>query len=500
MNAVSSPIRLSVVDTSPERRRAISGVAAALVAGVVTQALFWHAGLGLNFWLWDLLVLAGSIALLRRGRVPPTAWGAITASALLGLSFVLHRSEWTSAIAVPATLLTLAAVPILLVERHTLTDLARLPRRFVPTKVLLQAAAAETTKLPAVAVGGTAGTVIQPMFRGLVLGIPAASLFACLLASDPDFSQALGQIRDRMGDWAVFSLWSLLSAGSYVFTHALHRARPSESTAGGEDLPYREPGPDVAVAPPPRVSVVAWSTVVAQVALVFALFVGANLRHLFGGKALVVAQKGLTYANYLHSGFGELLFATILAVCLVLAGHRALRPRGVPVEGPVPGGKVLASLEGTLLVLAATTVASCWQRLAIYEDAYGASLQRVGVALIELFVLGVLALTFAKSIARGWKGHLGAVLTFATALAVAASAFDADAYVALKNLDRAWAGATLDERYLFSLSADASAALAHPFVQEHPELSKHLVSAYCRPRGDLRAFRGIRQCSAAGAK
>jgi hypothetical protein len=207
----------------------------------------------------------------------------------------------------------------------------------------------------------------------------------------------------------------------------------------------------------------------------------------------VRAAGGLTYATYLHAGFAELLVATMLSVCLVLAGHWLLRPRGEGLPGtPVPGGKLLAWLEGALLVLTGITLVSCWQRLRIYEDAYGASHLRLGVAFVELTLLGVLALTLGKVAFRGWAGHGGAAVALFAAIAVFASGFNTDAYVARTNLDRAAAGKTLDVAYLASLSGDARVALGHPFVLSHPELAARLEASFCSPRpGDFRAFRGL---------
>jgi hypothetical protein len=230
---------------------------------------------------------------------------------------------------------------------------------------------------------------------------------------------------------------------------------------------------------------------------VFGLFVAANVHHLFGGAALVRAPGSLTYATYLHSGFGELLFATMLSVGLVLVGHALLRPRsqGRIPGAPIPGGKLLATVEGTLLVLTGITVVSCWQRLRIYEDAYGASHLRLGVAFVELSVLGVLVLTLGKVLFRRWTGHAGAVLTLGAAVAVFASAMNTDAYVAMRNLDRAMDGKPLDTEYLASLSRDARAALDHPYLKDHPELTTRLEDAYCAAEeGGVRAFRGLGGC------
>jgi hypothetical protein len=138
------------------------------------------------------------------------------------------------------------------------------------------------------------------------------------------------------------------------------------------------------------------------------------------------------------------------------------------------------------------TLASCWQRLAVYEDAYGASRLRLGVLVAQIFVLGVLLLTLAKVLLPRWRGYASGVVILAGLVAVAASHFNADAYVATRNLDRAAAGSWLDEDYLASLSADARPALAHPVVVARPDLADRLAAAYLAPRtGDWRELRGL---------
>jgi hypothetical protein len=485
-----------------ERRRARAKIAVAAVGGAASQALFWRTGLGLNFFVWDLAAIGSAFILLRRGKVRPTAAGAMVAAALLGFAVVRYASDWTMAIAAPTTLALLAALPYLLRDGYTLDDLGLLPGRLLGSYFHFPRAFAESAKIASTAAGAEGKGTLGKVVRGMLLGVPLAGLFALLFASDSDFVSALGRLRDRVGDATLFTLWSVATGAGYLVTYAFHTRPETDGARPGrvEDA-YRTvdiPRP----APASRVSVLAWSIVLTQVTLVFALFVAANLRHLFGGAALVRAPGELTYATYLHSGFGELLFATLLSVCLVLAGHGLLRPRGEAGRlAPVPGGRVLAALEGALLLFSAVTVASCWQRLSIYVDAYGASLLRLGVAFIEVGILGVLALTFGKAVFRGWRGHAGALLAFLALLAVVASGFNADAYVVKTNLDRAAHGHDLDTEYVTSLSRDAAAVLDHPYVRADHDLQKLLVASYCAPpSGGVRAFRGLTRCSPEAGK
>jgi hypothetical protein len=484
---------------SADRRRAVLVLSLGALGGGVTQALFWRTTLGLNFWVWDVCAVVTSVLVFQRGSLRATAWGAMLACVALGFFLVRYESAWTLSIAFPSTLVLLAALPLLLSDRPGLADLSGVPTRMVAALGRAPSAVVETGRLPGVAFAGAPPGLLKAVARGLFVGLPTASVFTFLLASDTDFARSLVRARGQLGDTALFAGWSALTAAAYVVAHFLHAGRAEARDAALSDRPYRTTSLGravTAITRRPSVSVVTWAMVIGQVTLVFALFVAANVRHLFGGSALVRAPGSLTYARYLHAGFYEVLFATMLSVCLVVVGHRLLRSPGDRASSaPVPGGRVLSSLEGALLVLTGITVASCWQRLGVYEDAYGASHLRLGVAFIEVAILGIVLLTLGKVVMRRWTGHAGAVLAFGVAIAVVASGFDADSYVARTNLDRASHGKPLDVAYLTSLSGDARHLLDHPFVAAHPELAARLEASFCAPRASSwRSFRGLGRC------
>jgi hypothetical protein len=499
--AAASDFPLLPTSSRDGRRRAIATLVLAVLGGTVTQALFWKTGIGLNFFLWDLAIVGAFLAVFPRGRISSVAWGAASACVLLGFSVVRFASPWTLAIAFPANIAILAALPILLSESVTLGDIGSVPLRLLLLPGRTRRAAATLAAMPRTAAGEHGGTAGRHVVRGLFIGAPTAGIFAALLASDVTFRSVVGTMIAQAGDAALFAALSAISSAAYLVVHALHAPSadplPGKAVSVPAWVPYRRSG-DWAIPPTaraPRVAASTWAIVVAQVALVFAVFVAANARHLFAGAAFVRSPTGGTYAAYLHSGFALLLCATMLSVGLVVLGHALLVPRdGLPGQR-IPGGVALASMETTLLVLTGVTLASCWQRLCVYEDAYGASRLRVGVFVIELAVFGLLALTLAKVLFRRWHGYGGATLLLAVGAALLASSFNGDAYIANRNLDRAASGKGLDEAYLASLSVDARSALGHPFVARDPALSGRLRARICAPRsGDWRSVRGIGSC------
>lgn len=192
------------------RRRAALTVMLALGLGTLTQALFWRTGLGLNFFLWSVAILAAQVALFTGARprsVPPTAWGAVACSLLLSFSVVVRASDWTFAIAVPADLAVLAALPFLLRDRPTLAGLAAVPLEVLRSLGHTPRAGRDALMVSREALGG--GRSLVGATKGLVLGVPATGLFALLLSADDDFRCALGGVGNRCGGALLFTGWSL---------------------------------------------------------------------------------------------------------------------------------------------------------------------------------------------------------------------------------------------------------------------------------------------------
>lgn len=495
MTQVACVPRMREMETigAVDRRRALVAVSMALIAGFVTQALFWHAPLGLNWWLLDLLQVGASVWLFRRGPLRPMAWATVAGAILFGASIVLYESEWTLRIALPANVLLLAALPIILRDDVGLGALAGIPKTLVVSLGGAPRAAIDAALLPLDAFDADGRSGLRRALLGLLAGLPVAGVFALLLSADPNFASVLTRLEDKLGTVALFVAYSFVTSAAYVFAHVLHARRDASSIADAPGLgPYRAALSTADAAPSPRVAPLTWYVVMGQVALVFGLFVAANARLLFGGHDLVRAPGTLTYSRYLHAGFYQLLFATILSVCLVLVGHVAMRPRGASAKG-APGGRMAMVLESTLLVLTGVTLASCWQRLQIYQDAYGATYLRLGVAVIELGIFAVLLCTLGKAIFREWNAYGGTVLGSLFGVALMASGLNADAYVARTNLDRAMSGKALDAEYLAGLSPDAAGVLDHPALHKIPALREKLEKTWVKSvrQGDWRSLRGL---------
>lgn len=190
-----------------------------------------------------------------------------------------------------------------------------------------------------------------------------------------------------------------------------------------------------------------WLVPVLIVDGVFAVFLVAQASAAFGGHAYVEHTTGLTYAAYVHQGFGQMTVATLLTLFVVaVAAQRA---------DDADRRWLLGSL-GVLCALTLVVVGSALHRMDLYQEAYGFTTVRLVVDVFEGWLgFVVLAVMVAGAVRRGsWLPRVAIVSGAVAVLGLAA--VNPDAWVADRNIDRYEATGKLDVDYLQSLSADAA--------------------------------------------
>ncbi|WP_299931546.1 DUF4153 domain-containing protein [uncultured Nocardioides sp.] len=202
-----------------------------------------------------------------------------------------------------------------------------------------------------------------------------------------------------------------------------------------------------------------WLVPVLVVDAVFVAFIAAQARALVGGRDYIEATTGLTYADYVHQGFGQLTLATALTVLVVwIAARRAGDDAG--------DRRWLFGSLGLLCTLTLLVVASALRGMSVYQDAYGFTTLRLFVDVFEGWLgFVVLAIMAAGALGRGrWLPRV-ALASGAVAL-IGLAAINPDAWVAERNLDRYEATGDLDLRYLQTLSADAAPVIVERLPQD----------------------------------
>jgi len=203
------------------------------------------------------------------------------------------------------------------------------------------------------------------------------------------------------------------------------------------------PRPEPVVPGPTRVARRAeWLLPLLALVLLLAGFLAVQGSVLLGGADHVLRTAGVTYASYVHQGFGQLVVVTALVLAVVAAGARWAPPAARP-------------LLGLLCALALVVDASALSRLHLYVEVYGLTRLRISASAIALWLGAVLLLVLLAGLRPGrWLPH-ATVLSAAGVLLVLTVA-NPDARIAESGADRQQKA---DLVYLSSLSDDAVPAL-----------------------------------------
>lgn len=218
-----------------------------------------------------------------------------------------------------------------------------------------------------------------------------------------------------------------------------------------------------------------WIVPVAAIIAVFVMFLAAQATAMWGGHDYVQRTTGVSYADYVHQGFGQLTVATVLTLATIgLAVRKAAR------ETPSQR-RVLRLVLGSLCVLTLVVVASALFRMAVYQQAYGFTVMRVLVDAFELWlgVLVVLVIVAGVRMSGWWLPR--AALASGAAMLLALGLADPEALVADLNIDRYETTGRLDLAALASLGPDAT-----PVIHERlpAEAAACVLAAQVSPTPD----------------
>jgi hypothetical protein len=448
---------------SAQTRRGLGLLAAAGVLGILGDVLLGERPFGLDVFLWTLGFVVALAALLRFLHAPlghGRRW-MVGPLLLFAALFAWRDSPWLQAldllgIAVAVSLGALRE-PAARVHTAALADYARAAGR---------AGAATLLGVLELVVDDMRWSEVQrttrsrsagPVAKGAALALPLLVLFGALFAAaDAVFQHLLqGAVPD-------------VSNPARHLVIVLSFAWASAGLLRGLLAPEEEPAPFDGERKSPEWTLgrVEAAVVVAALDVLFLAFVLVQLRYLFGGRAHVMAQTGLTYAQYARRGFFELVVVATLVLPLVLVldwSLRRERPRQLLLF------RVLAAL---LLVFLAVVMASALQRMRLYQREFGLTELRVYTTGFMLW-LGLVAAWLGATVLRGRHRRfaVGALVSGFVAI-LAANALNPDALIARTNLDRP----RVDVHYLGGLSDDAVPTLVSRLPSLPPALRADLAA------------------------
>ncbi|MFC4024660.1 DUF4153 domain-containing protein [Oceanobacillus longus] len=236
-----------------------------------------------------------------------------------------------------------------------------------------------------------------------------------------------------------------------------------------------------------------WDSVIAVTILsmlnaVYVLFAAIQFTYFFSDGL----QGGFTYAEYARRGFFELVFVTLINWTILISFLKLVKDNRKGMKLTL---KVMNSL---LIVVSGVMLVSAYQRLNMYEAAYGFTLDRVLAHAFMIFLIVI----FAYTLIRVWIERLTLLhfyiivgLTFYTVL----NAMNIEEIIVDNNLDRFEETGKIDVYYLNSLSYTGLNGLIalYEVEPEYPELENILINRKQQmerqPEGSWQSFNFTRQ-------
>ncbi|HPR35855.1 MAG TPA: DUF4173 domain-containing protein [Anaerolineaceae bacterium] len=304
------------------------------------------------------------------------------------------------------------------------------------------------------------------VLRGVLITIPLLLLFGLLLASaDTIFSDMLGSAFD----WLKFDIFDnfvqhaiiillLTWFGTAALWHALSKS--GKQLAIQPDKPLFKP----------FLGMTETSIALISLNVLFAFFLVVQFRYFFAGSANV-SIDGFTFAEYARRGFFELVAVALIASVLYFS-LASFTKRDTQAKK-----RAFSVMAGLLLAQVGVMLISAFQRLRLYEQAYGFTSARLAAHVFMVFVGLLLLALIIMELTNSFR-RLGLVLVLGVlAFALVMVGLNEDALIARLNLERAVQGEKLDADYLVhSLSNDAVPMLFHTMddAELTPELREKL--------------------------
>ncbi|NOT05777.1 MAG: DUF4173 domain-containing protein [Anaerolineales bacterium] len=298
---------------------------------------------------------------------------------------------------------------------------------------------------------------IWPVVRGIVIALPIIAIFASLLASaDAIFSQRLTDLIEWFNienlPELIFRLVYIVVIGYGLAGIVLHASTESkDEKLAGEGKPFI----------PPFLGYVESTIVLGSVVALFLVFVTIQFQYFFGGTSNIHID-GFTYAEYARRGFGELVTVAFFALLMFLT-FSAITKRDTETQR-----KIFSGLGVTLVALLLVMLVSAYQRLGLYEAAYGFSRLRTYTHVFLIWIGLLLVTTIVLEILRKENLFTFAMLIASLGFAMSLPLLNVDAFIVNQNIQREVhaqknSSVDLDAQYFLNLSDDAIPPLVKAF-------------------------------------
>jgi hypothetical protein len=426
--------------------------------GWLFDFLFWQKTPGLSFFIFTLLCLGGAFTILLAEGLRPAPRALILIAPILffaALTFI-RVEPLTAFVNHALTLFALSILPLTFLGgrwlAYSLGDYIQRWFDLIGSMIVRPLAfSIEARKQQPQDAGGR--NLFWPIARGLLIALPVVAIFAALLSeADLIFAQrleafmralSLENLPEYIFRLIYISVIAYALAG--VILHASSRSKDETLLGIDKSLVPTFFGFTEAV------------VILGSVILLFAAFVTIQFQYFFGGQANIHLD-GFTYSEYARRGFGELVIVAFISLLLFLSLSGIVKRESETQQ------RIFSGLGTGLIALVMIMLVSAFQRLTLYEAAYGFSRLRtythVFMIWLALLLIAVIALDFMRKQRAFALAMLIAILGFGISL----NFVNVDGFIVRQNVDRAVNGAELDVTYLANLSDDAIPALANAYA------------------------------------
>lgn len=424
----------------------------ALLLGWLFDFLFWKHAPGVSFAIYTSLTLLAGFVLLWLDGIRPSGRALLLLPFILFFALItfLRREPLTAFLAHGLTLFLMAGFVVTYRGgrwlEYSLADyFSRAVDLLSSAFVRAGSFAVEIGRIKRESASGEKKSgALWPVVRGILFAIPVLVFFAALLSSaDLIFAQRLKVLTDLFNlenlpeyIFRVIYVFILAYVLAGVYLHA--SARSGDESLLGLEKPLV----------PRFFGFTETAIVLGSVVVLFGLFVSIQFQYFFGGQANIHVE-GFTFSEYARRGFGELVAAAFFAMLLFLGLSTIARRESALQQ------KTFSTLGGLLVALVAVMLVSAYQRLILYETAYGFTRLRTYTHVFMVWVAVLLAAVVLLDVLQRQRTFALAALLAALGFAVSLSLLNVDAFIFQQNLRRFEQGQPLDAGYLASLSTDA---------------------------------------------
>jgi hypothetical protein len=313
------------------------------------------------------------------------------------------------------------------------------------------------------------------ILRGIVIALPVIAIFATLLSSaDPIFATRVNEFVDlfnleNLPEYIFRMVYILLFA--YVIAGTFLHVAQSADEKLSEDKPIISP----------FLGFTESGIVLGSVIVLFIAFVTVQFQYFFGGQANIHIE-GYTFSEYARKGFGELVTVAVFSLLLIL-GLGAITRRDSESQR-----RAFSSFGVSLVGLVIVMLVSAFQRLMLYEQAYGFSRLRIYTHVFMIWLAILLVSVVVLEMLRRERGMGLAMVLVSLGFVISLSLLNVDAFIVRQNVQREIRSVTdkafsqgradLDAQYFLDLSEDAIPALAEAFLNKSlPEAVHEKVGA-----------------------